>query len=144
MLAPDPDLLETLRSALEGRPEVREAYLFGSLARGEGRQSSDVDVAVYVDPPALEVKGFGYAAELSADLQSALKRSDVDLVILNKAPPLLYYRVLRDGVRILSRNLEETTARAGYAMSRYFDYVPQLAKIERAYLAAREQNREAK
>jgi hypothetical protein len=40
--------------------------------------------------------------------------------------------VLRDGRRLLSRDLRATTTREGYALSRYCDYVPQLAKIEAA------------
>jgi uncharacterized protein len=129
----DSPLASALRTALEARSEVREAYLFGSQARGDQRPNSDVDVAVYVDPPALQAPGFGYEAELGAALQSALGRNDVDIVVLNVAPPLLYYRVLKDGVRLLSRVPSETTSREGYALSRYYDYIPQLAKIEAAH-----------
>ena len=68
-----------------------------------------MDVAVYVAAPALDRPGFGYAAELGADLQQALGRSDVDVVILNQAPPALYHAVLRDGVRLLSNDLVATT-----------------------------------
>jgi hypothetical protein len=53
--------------------------------------------------------------------------------VLNDATPLLYHRVLRDGQRILSRNLRATSTREGYALSRYCDHVPQLAKIEAAH-----------
>jgi hypothetical protein len=53
-------------------------------------------------------------------------------VVLNAAAPLLYHRVLRDGVRVLSRDLAATTGREGRALSRYCDYVPQLAKIDAA------------
>jgi hypothetical protein len=63
---------------------------------------------------------------------AALGENRVDLVVLNAAPPLLYHRVLRDGVRVVSRDLRETTTREGYALSRYCDYVPQLAKIQSA------------
>ena len=49
-----------------------------------------------------------------------------------RAPPLLYHRVLRDGRRILSRDLRATTTREGYALSRYCDFVPQLAKMAAA------------
>jgi predicted nucleotidyltransferase len=129
----DAALVSSLQSALEARSEVREAYLFGSRARGDARPDSDVDVAVFVDEAALNAPGYGYDAELAASVQSALQRNDVDLVVLNRAPPLLYYRVLRDGVRLLSRIPTETTTREGRALSRYFDFIPQLAKIEAAH-----------
>ncbi len=129
----DSAMVERLRAALAARPEVREGYLFGSQARGDARTDSDVDVAVFVDEEPLRQPGFGYAAELGSALQAALKRSDVEVVVLNHAAPLLYYRVLRDGIRLVTRVPTETTAREGYALSRYFDYVPQLAKIEAAH-----------
>jgi uncharacterized protein len=126
-------LIEKLRAALDVRREIREAYLFGSQARGDSHVRSDVDVAVFVDAQALNAPGYGYEAGLGADLQAALGRTDVDLVVLNRAPPLLYYRVLRDGIRLVSRDLAETTTREGCALSRYCDYLPQLAKIEAAH-----------
>lgn len=39
--------------------------------------------------------------------------------------------MLRDGERLLSRDLAVTTTREGYAFSRYCDYLPQLRKIDR-------------
>lgn len=126
------EIIDRLRTALSSRPEVREAYLFGSWARGEAQPHSDVDVAVFVEPADLPSTMFGYGAELATDLMAALATSRVDVVLLADAPPLLYHRVLRDGIRLLSRDLRETTVREGRALSRYCDYVPQLAKIDAA------------
>ena len=132
----DPAVLDTLRERLERRPEILEAYLFGSYARGEAMPHSDIDIAVYVDRERLPPAPWGYAAEITTDLMAGLGRNDIDVVVLNDAPPLLYHRVLRDGERLLSRDLAATTTREGYAYSRYFDYLPQLRKIDR-YLAKR-------
>ena len=124
-------LAERVAALLGGRNEILEAYLFGSHARAEAQPHSDVDIAVFVDGGQLEVGAFGYEAELTADLMRELGQNQIDLVVLNRAPPLLYHRVLRDGIRILSRDLRATTVREGQALSRYCDYVPQLAKIAR-------------
>ncbi len=126
------ETVDSLREALERRPEVLEAYLFGSLARGEAQAHSDVDVAVYLAPGAEDPSGLGLDAAIAADLMRALGTSRVDVVVLNAAPPLLYHRVLRDGVRLFARDLRATTVREGRALSRYCDYVPQLAKIRAA------------
>lgn len=130
--APAPELERRLVRALEGRGEVDEAYLFGSRATGRAQSHSDIDIAVHVDHGKLGRPEYGYAAELTAHLMSALGSNDIDVVILNGAPPVLYHRVLRDGRRVLSRDPRATAAREGYALSRYCDYVPQLAKIEAA------------
>ncbi len=123
------ELVNKLAGVLAGRAEILEAYLFGSQARGTAQAHSDVDVAVYVDPATDMDRGFGIDAEISADLMSVLGRNDVDVVMLNRADPVLYHRVLRDGVRLLVRDPKGTAGREGYALSRYFDFLPQLEKI---------------
>ena len=114
-------LIERLRLELERRSEILEAYLFGSFARGDAKAHSDVDVAVYLDPARRTRSGLGDAVEISSVLMSVLERNDVDVVILNDGTPLLYHRVLRDGIRLFARDLPATTAREGYALSRYLD-----------------------
>lgn len=133
------ELVYRIQRALEYREEVLEAYLFGSSARGQTGPISDIDVAVYVDEDRAPRTIFGLDAELSALLMSTLGTNAVDLVLLNRASPLLYHRVLRDGVRLLSRDARATTRREGEALSRYCDYVPQLAKIEAALAHRREE-----
>ena len=128
-------LIARLKDAFEDRPEVLEAYLFGSRARGDAGTQSDVDVAVTLAREAVPEPPFGHAARLATDLMAALGERRVDVVVLNDASPLLYHRVLRDGVRILSRDLRATTTREGRALSRYCDYVPQLSLIDAAHSA---------
>ena len=125
-------LVERIAKLLDPRSEILEAYLFGSYARGEEQPHSDIDVAVYVDEARADNSGFGYRAHITTDLMAGLGFNDVDVLILNRAPPVLYHRVLRDGVRVLSRDLAATTTREGQALSRYCDFVPQLAKMEAA------------
>jgi predicted nucleotidyltransferase len=125
------DVYDRVRAILQPKVEILEAYVFGSVARGQAAAHSDLDVAVFVSESALtRPGGFGYDAELATDLMAALGTNDVDVVVLNRASPVLYHRVLRDGERILSRDLAATTTREGRALSRYCDYVPQLRKIE--------------
>jgi hypothetical protein len=85
-----------------------------------------------VDPATDLDSGFGLDASVAADLMSGLGRNDIDVVLLNRADPVLYHRVLQDGVRLLVRDPRATAGREGYALSRYFDFLPQLEKIRRA------------
>lgn len=126
--AEDTDLQARLTRALEPRPEILDAYLFGSQARGDAGTLSDIDVAVFIDEDLAEPGPYGYDAELITDLMTELGTNDIDVVLLNQAPPLLYHRVLRDGKLLVTRDLAATTTRAGYALSRYFDFVPQMEK----------------
>ena len=135
MSGADAAMIQQLAAALESRAEVLDAYLFGSTARGAAMAHSDVDVAVFIDRTVASSSSYGYEADLTSHLMSSLHTNRVDVVLLNQASPLLYHRVLRDGVRVLSRDLQASTVREGYALSRYCDYLPQLAKVEIALKA---------
>lgn len=134
-MATPAELSTKLRAFFGPRDEVLEAYLFGSAAAGSAQSHSDVDVAVYLREAVPPASAFGYVADLTAALMHMLGTNQVDVVVLNDAPPMLYHRVLRDGVRILARDLRATTTREGRALSRYCDFVPQLKKIDMAHRA---------
>ena len=74
---------------------VRKVALFGSAARGELTDTSDIDVIVEFDPGSRGILFFG----LWEDLQQALKRS-VDLIeypaLTGIARPQFRENVLRD------------------------------------------------
>lgn len=122
-------LAETIAACLAERPEVLDVYLFGSQARGNARPNSDVDVAIFVDPRVPQPVPWGHAAELTTCLIRALGRNDVDVAILNRATPLLYHLVLRDGIRIVSRELCATTERELVARSRWLDWQVHQRKV---------------
>lgn len=74
---------------------VQFAYLFGSYARGDERESSDVDVAVYLENTHLDNR-----LELHHALEKALKK-DIDLVLLNDVKSMsLLESILKEGILI--------------------------------------------
>jgi predicted nucleotidyltransferase len=109
---------------------IAAVYLYGSVARGTARESSDVDVAVLFerDPPrTLE----GLHGDLALDLDQRLGRT-VDLVILNHAPVDLMHRVLRDGILVCDANRSARVRFEVRARNDYFDLEPYLRQYRRA------------
>lgn len=95
------DLSDALRSTLERHGEIVLAYLFGSRARGESGEGSDVDVAVLAD----SLLGIDDRSRLSEELGRALGfRHAVDVIDLRAASPVLVAEVVRDGVRLVERD----------------------------------------
>lgn len=121
--------LEKVRQLLKKSPEVRFAYLFGSMARDEGGETSDLDVAVYVREG---VSTFDFRLGWMEKLASLLGRDDVDLVVLNEAPPVLCYEIVRDG-RLLVDSKEARVAFEARVLDEYFD-TEALRKTQQAYL----------
>ena len=85
---------------------VTLAYLFGSEAQGRAHDESDVDVGVLLDrellPDARE--RYDYRVRLTSELIAVLHRNEVDVVVLNDAPPLLGRRIVTEGRRLFSRD----------------------------------------
>jgi len=95
---------EKVAELLSQHQEVLAAYVFGSVATGRARPDSDVDIAVLVDIAALPNDPFQYRLSLMADVRSVLKTRDVDVVILNQAPPALAQNVISKGRLIFERS----------------------------------------
>src|SRR5436309_12449417 len=86
--------IEQLRRMVLGEHDAG-VWLFGSCARGEVRQHSDIDIAIFPrgDFPS------GFFAKFSADFEESPIPYDLDLVDLREAADSLRDEVLWTGVR---------------------------------------------
>ena len=93
-------IISKLKRLLEPDSEIIFAYLFGSQARRQTHTFSDIDVAIYLKNPISDeyLRIFKKLAE-SFD-------EDIDLVILNNAPPLLRHRVIYEGILLFCKDSE--------------------------------------
>jgi uncharacterized protein len=91
-----------LRRVVEDVAGVVSVYLFGSVAAGRAHRQSDVDVAVLLDPAAYPSPAarFEVRLDLTAVAVSALRRNDVDVLILNDTPPHLARDIVTRGLRV--------------------------------------------
>lgn len=130
-------VVERLRRAFRGREQgVAAVYLFGSVARGEPRPGSDLDVAVLFEPPPERGTFDSLRLDLRAELESDLGR-EIDLVVLNHAPPDLTHRVLRDSVLIIEPDPSSRVRFEVRARNEYWDLKPYLDEYRRTPGASR-------
>ncbi|MBU0464939.1 MAG: nucleotidyltransferase domain-containing protein [Proteobacteria bacterium] len=80
------------------------AYLFGSLAQKTYSKSSDIDIAVYLNAE-VERHFFDIKIDLYLRLSRALKRNDIDIVIMNQCKNIiLLNRIITHGQVIHEKN----------------------------------------
>ncbi len=119
---------KTLEQYFASVEEVVLAYLFGSLARGRAWAHSDVDIAVLLQGHPNADLCFDLRLKLITDLIGILHYNDVDVVILNQAPPALRYAVLRDGILLFCRNRQAMIDFRVRTLNEYFDFKPILKR----------------
>ena len=123
--------VERLRRAFEGRDDgIAAVYLFGSIARGESRAGSDLDVAVLLEPAPERRAYDSLRLDLRAELESEIGR-EIDLVVLNHAPPDLSHRVLRDSVLVIEPDPSARVRFEVRARNEYWDIKPYLDEYRR-------------
>lgn len=119
----DDDALRRLSEALD-KDGVVAAMLIGSQARGEAGPLSDIDIAVWHEPGLDRDRKWNLQMELIGAAGEALKTNEVDLVMLNEAPPLFQHRAIRDAVRLVERDHAQRVRFETRALLDYFDTAP--------------------
>jgi len=115
-----PSVLDDVKHLLARDPRIGYALVFGSFARGTQHAHSDLDLAIGGLSSAFTAREIG---DLVSRLEAAAGR-DVDLVLLDEAPPGLAFRVFRDGKVLVEKDPAALTSRRAWAMLEYLDWKP--------------------
>lgn len=119
-------------------PAVVTVWLFGSHGESRAHSESDVDVGVLLDRRQLPgaSQRFDVRVRLTSDLIHALGNNDVDLLVLNDAPPLLARRIIRTGTELFCRDRDLDRNFRRDVQIRAADLAPYLARYRRMTLDA--------
>ena len=131
-------ILSALASYFAARPGVQAAWLFGSHCEGRSHRESDIDVAVLLEHacfPDARAR-FEVRIAMTTDIIALLHRNEVDLVVLNDAPPLFARRIVLDGRRVHCSDAEAEHAFRRDVQLRAADIAPFLERMRRIKLAA--------
>lgn len=108
------EIIKAGRDILMGYECISFAYVFGSYAGNKIRGDSDIDVAIYLEK---EIDTDTYL-RIKADLSQAFKK-EVDLVILNTAPPLLKYEIYKNNILLFAH---DKMIESRYKVKTLFEY----------------------
>lgn len=126
----DAEALNRLGAALDVDGVV-SAFVFGSVATGRATPLSDVDIGVWLDPDLSPSQRLDAQLRLMADAATALHTDDVDVVVLNDAPPLLQHRAMRARLPLAERQPKARVRLEADAQLRYLDTKPLREEIAR-------------
>ena len=101
------EIKKTLAPVFEKmRGRIVVAYLFGTSATGDAGPNSDIDLAVLLQSGGVDAQ-FELRLELYADCCRALRRNDLDIVVLNRTRNLfLLESVVRNGIVLFEDDAE--------------------------------------
>jgi len=113
---------------------VQVVYAFGSLVRGRTKPESDVDLALWVDPCSNRDR-FDLRLDAMGWFMNHLRRDNVDLIILNDAPPVLQYNAVCRGQLLYERKPGLSWQCWRRALNMYWDAKPMLDRSTKRVLA---------
>ena len=105
---------------------VLALYLFGSAAWDRRTRLSDIDIAVLLPDSVPKGEYFDRRLEMTVELMGLLHEDNIDLVILNEAPPLLKHRVVTGGRVVFCRDEQARNRFEARAILEYLDFKPVL------------------
>lgn len=119
---------------LHGRP-VMLAYLFGSAAEGTTLPSSDVDMALILEP------NYSLSAydrmkmefNIAADVEARCKIKEADVRSIDFAPLTAKGMILTEGILLYSRDEEFRVDYEVYTRKIYFDFLPVVRMMRDAF-----------
>jgi uncharacterized protein len=126
----DAGAIERLHDVLD-REGVVAAMLIGSQARAKAGPLSDIDIGVWHDPGLDPGERLQLQLSLGAAASEALGTDEVDIVLLNRATPLMRHRAVRDARRLVERDAKTRVQLESRAILDYLDTKPLRAELAR-------------
>lgn len=109
-------------NSLDNMDNLRLAILFGSQAKGNYNDNSDIDIAFLYDDYYLNnIDRLELRVDLIDIFTSSLNK-DCDIVLINEAPLTLKYQIVKYGKLLYIRENESYNAFFSRVLKEYFDF----------------------
>jgi len=127
------ELAACLLPGFQEDPRIAAAYLFGSRGTGNVGAQSDTDLAILVCPAEAESFSLQDELRMEAELSLVLRTDEVDVVILNRCPLPLAYKVIAEGKLLYEAEPIANMDFVESTLIQYFDFAPTLQDFYQEY-----------
>jgi hypothetical protein len=124
--------LKGISKILRCHKEIIFGYLYGSLAKGEFRKNSDIDIGVFLKENFK--RDVFYEVKLASEIEEKANLKNVEVVVLNDKALRFINQVLRYGKTIFSRDERKRIRFETLMISKYIDFKPHYEEYDRLRL----------
>jgi predicted nucleotidyltransferase len=129
--------IEKLKSVVEDLfsqyDQIQIAYLYGSYAKGNQTEFSDIDIGIVLEREFKETSL--YFAKLASKIEKTFNyKINIDLVILNNATPRFLYQVIKNRKVFYFKDETFKDEFELKVLNSYFDIKPLLDKFDNIYV----------
>ncbi|OGG15650.1 hypothetical protein A3D77_01320 [Candidatus Gottesmanbacteria bacterium RIFCSPHIGHO2_02_FULL_39_11] len=115
------NLIKRIKQYFSNKPEIAAAYLYGSYARGEQKEDSDIDIAILLNSSVKNT--FDIQIQHQNNIEKLLKKK-VEVQAINSSRVDFSYRVISEGIIIHGYNNPFRVDFEVKTMQNYFDLMP--------------------
>ena len=114
--------------------EIEFAYLFGSFLESDA--FNDVDIALYLSKDLSPYKELKFSLKVGRAIEKEIEpRCEFDAKILNHAPIIFQYEIIKTGKVVFSRYETKRINYEAMVLSSYLDYKETSDWLDREFLA---------
>jgi uncharacterized protein len=133
------DLKNKLSPIFAQDNRIVAVYLFGSNTDGTAHPQSDIDIGIMIEPTSEKPFTMDDEIELEIQIEAVLKTDNFDLVVINKVPLILQFRIISPAQHIYIANDDRRCNLEERIILEYYDFSPRLREFNREYLEALEE-----
>lgn len=116
-------ILSEVKEILIGQSEIEFAFLFGSFAKNEDTDLSDIDIAIYQTKHKSKYETRMFEFEIEAKLTERIPMQIFDVRSLNNAPIVVIGKIINEGKIIFTRDETFLTDFIVQNRLKYMDYM---------------------
>jgi predicted nucleotidyltransferase len=126
--------IPSLVKAISRDSEIAALYIFGSLAEGNLRPLSDLDFGVLLSASLDRRRRGEKHLDLIGLFNDMLQTDEIDLVVMNDAPPRFSHRILKTGRLLHAGDRDQLADFYERTVRRYLDFKPVRTRFVDAFL----------